>query len=127
MPIYEYVCQDCEARFQRLVRGFKDPAELICPRCKSFELRRAVSRFATPKSEEARMEALADPSMFAGLDENDPKSIAKWAKKMGKEMMDEGGEDWESMVEQMVEEEEGKKGEGGEDGSAAQATDLGWG
>lgn len=127
MPIYEYICQGCNASFQRLVLGFKDPAELVCPRCKGIELRRAISRFATPKSEEARMEALADPSMFAGLDENDPKSIAKWAKKMGKEMMDEGGEDWESMVEQMAEEEAGKKGEGGEDGSAAQATNLGWG
>ena len=45
-----------------------------------------MSRFAAPKSEEARMEAFADPSKFGDLDENDPKSMARFMKKMGKEM-----------------------------------------
>ncbi len=133
MPIYEYVCPNCNGRFQKLVRGFSDPVGLACPRCASLEVRRAVSRVAVLKSEESRADALADPSMFAGLDETDPRSIARWAKKLGKELGEEAGEDWDSMVEEMLEEElsgEGEEGEN-EDGSAKRSSkkpdDLGWG
>jgi len=133
MPIYEYLCPNCNGRFQKLVRGFSDPAGLACPRCASLEVQRAVSRVAVLKSEESRADALADPSMFAGLDETDPRSIARWAKKLGKELGEEAGEDWDSMVEEMLEEELSGAGEDGEDedGSAKRHSkkpdDLGWG
>jgi len=133
MPIYEYICPSCNGRFQKLVQGFSDPVGLACPRCASSEVQRAVSRVAVLKSEESRADALADPSMFAGLDENDPRSIARWAKKLGKELGEEAGEDWDSMVEEMLEEElsgEGKDGED-EDGTTKKNVkkpdDLGWG
>jgi len=45
-----------------------------------------LSRFASPKSEAARLEALAEPDNLAGLDENDPQSMARFMKKMGDEM-----------------------------------------
>lgn len=73
------------------------------------------------------MDQLADPSMFAGLDESDPRSIARWAKKLGKELGDEAGEDWNEVVDQMLEEEmdgEGEEGAGG--GKPKKADDLGW-
>lgn len=125
MPIYEYSCLSCQGRFQKLVRGFSDPPDLACPRCQSTSIQRAISRFATVKSEEARIEAMADPSMFAGLDENDPRSIAQWAKKMGKQLGDDAGEDWDEMVDQMLEEE---LGEGSKEGEAGQKKpdNLGW-
>lgn len=129
MPIYEYTCAACHARFQRLVRGFNDPPDLLCPRCGSDRIRRAISRFATLKSEEARIDAMADPSTFAGLDENDPRSIARWAKKMGKELGEDAGEDWDEMVDQMLEEElSGKSGEeeGDESGGSPREDNLGW-
>ncbi len=126
MPIYEYSCLDCNGRFQKLVQGFSDPADLACPRCQSTHLQRAISRFARVKSEDERMEALADPSTFSGIDENDPRSIAQWAKRMGKQLGDEAGEDWDQMVEQMLEEE--LSGEANKDGSGAKKEDqLGWG
>ncbi len=133
MPIYEYLCPSCNGRFQKLVRGFSDPAGLACPRCGSADVRRAISRVAQLKSEESRADALADPSMFAGLDENDPRSIARWAKKLGKELGEEAGEDWDEMVDQMLEEEmngeEGEGEEGAEPGQrpAKKPDDLGWG
>jgi putative FmdB family regulatory protein len=127
MPIYEYSCKDCNARFQKLVRGFGDPPHLACPRCGSIQVGRMVSRFATVKSEEARMDALADPSTFAGLDENDPRSVAQWAKKMGKELGEEAGEDWDEMVEEMLEEEmSGKKDDDESGGTRKPSDDLGW-
>jgi putative FmdB family regulatory protein len=129
MPIYEYLCPACNGSFQKLVTGFRDPSGLACPRCGSKEVRRAVSRVSVVKSEEARVDALSNPSMFAGLDENDPRSIARWAKKLGKELGDEAGEDWNEMVDQMLEEEmSGEEGEDGEGGKQSKkADDLGWG
>jgi putative FmdB family regulatory protein len=125
MPIYEYACQNCNGRFQKLVRGFTTPAGLQCPRCQSSNIKRAISRFATIKSEEARMEALADPASLAGLDEQDPRSIAQWAKRMGKQLGEEAGEDWDQMVEEMLEEELGGKDK--DKGAAGgKQDDLGW-
>ena len=121
MPIYEYLCQECHGRFQRLVGGFTDPPDLRCPRCGTTEVRKAISRFAVMQSEESRLESLADPSSLAGLDENDPASIARWAKKMGKQMGEDMDEDWDQMVDEMMEEEMSGKG------SAEESNDLGWG
>jgi putative FmdB family regulatory protein len=127
MPIYEYLCSQCNGKFQRLVRGFSDPADLACPRCGTDQVRRAVSRFAVLTSEDARVEAMADPANFSGLDENDPRSIARWAKKMGKELGEEAGEDWDQMVDQMLDEElNGEQPDGDAASSARPADDLGW-
>jgi hypothetical protein len=61
-----------------------------------------MSRFAMPRSEDARLESLGDPSNLGGIDENDPKSMARWMRRMGKEMgEDVGGEDFDEMVDQM--------------------------
>ena len=54
------------------------------------------------RSEESRLDSLADPSSLSGIDENDPKSMARWMRKMGREMGDEmGGEDFDQMVDEM--------------------------
>ncbi|HEX5689889.1 MAG TPA: zinc ribbon domain-containing protein, partial [Roseiflexaceae bacterium] len=64
-------------------------------------------------------------------DENDPRSIARWAKKLGKELGEEAGDDWDEMVDQMLDEELGDdeevEGEGKRKKSAAATDDLGWG
>ena len=127
MPIYEYFCPQCNGQFQKLVRGFSDPAGLACPRCANTAVRRAVSRVSVVKSEDARFENMADPSMLAGLDESDPRSIARWAKKLGKELGEEAGDDWDEMVDQMMEEEMGGDGAGDEPGAQPKKPDnLGW-
>jgi hypothetical protein len=77
-----------------------------------------MSRFARLRSEDDRLDALADPGSFGDLDENDPKSVARWAKKMGKELGEDVGEDFDQMMEEAVEEEAGgagKEGGAGED------------
>jgi hypothetical protein len=93
----------------------KEIPKLRCKKCSSSGLDRIVSRVNVVKSEEARLESLADPSKLGGLDENDPKSIARWMKKMGKEMGEEmGGEDFDQMVDEAMVESEGGGGPGGE-------------
>jgi len=44
------------------------------------------------------MENLADPSSLAGLDENDPKSMARWMRKMSNEMGEDLGPEFSEVV-----------------------------
>jgi len=103
MPIYEYSCQDCRKRFSLLEGVGTIKADKSCPVCKSKHLKKLISMFSVPKSEEARLEALADPSRLSGIDENDPKSVMKWAKKMGKELGEDMGDDFDQMLESEME------------------------
>jgi hypothetical protein len=64
-----------------------------------------MSRFATVKSEEARLESLADSGGLGDLDENDPSSVARFMKKMGRELGDDLGDDFESAVDEAMDEE----------------------
>ncbi len=106
MPIYEYLCNSCKKRVSLLIRNIKTPPTPVCSRCGSRELTRLLSRFAVVKSEEARFESMADPSKFGDLDETDPKSVARWAKRMGKELGEDLGEGLDEMMEGGMEEGE---------------------
>jgi len=82
--------------------------EPVCKFCKGKDLEQLFSRFATPKSEESRLESLADPSSLSGLDENDPGSVARWMKKMGRELGEDfGGEDIDQLAEEAAQEAAG--------------------
>ena len=110
MPIYEYECHDCRRRVSLLVRRLSSPETPACPRCGSTALSRLMSRFTTVKSEEARLESLAEGGGAGDLDENDPASVARFMKKMGKEFGDELGDDFDSAVDEAMTE----AGDGGE-------------
>ncbi len=101
MPIYEYRCADCKRRVSVFFRSFSDTAtsKATCPNCGGEHLSRLVSRVATVKSEEARLDALSDPSSFGDVDENDPKSVARFMRKMGNQM---GGEELGPEFNEMV-------------------------
>ncbi|MBI4841123.1 MAG: zinc ribbon domain-containing protein [candidate division NC10 bacterium] len=118
MPIYEYHCDDCRRRVSILVRSISNPGRPTCPRCGGHHLERLMSRFARLRSEDDRLDALADPSSFGDLDENDPKTIARFAKKMGGELGEDLGEDFDQVMEEALEEEAagaGKSADGGDD------------
>ena len=87
MPIYEYRCQSCQnkvgIRMSYAEYGVKKP---VCPVCGGKDLKRAIGRVRIAKSEDRRLEDLSDPSALGDVDENDPKSIGRALKKMGKEM-----------------------------------------
>ena len=126
MPIYEYECQGCRRRVSVLVRSLAGHASPRCPRCGSAELSRLMSRFAMVKSEDARLESLADPSQYGDLDENDPKSVARFMKRMGQEMGEDLGEDLDAAMEEtMAEGDSDGGGVGGEGGLAAGSGDEG--
>lgn len=47
MPLYEYICEECGSRFEKLVRMSDDPRAIRCPSCASGKVERALSMFAT--------------------------------------------------------------------------------
>ena len=62
---------------------------------------RLVSRVAVLKSEESRMDDLADDAALADVDESDPRSIARWARRMGEQLGEDVGDDFREMVDQL--------------------------
>ena len=105
MPIYEYRCDNCGKISEFLLIKSEGTFTPQCKRCKSEKMSRVLSRVRVVRSEESRMESLADPSKWGGLDEKDPKSMARWMKRMGKELGEDAGEDVDQMVEEAMEEE----------------------
>jgi putative FmdB family regulatory protein len=100
MPIYEYGCYDCRKKVSVFFRSFSavQTEQAVCPRCEGTNIKRLISKVAFVRSEESRLEGLADPSSFAGLDENDPKSMARWLRKMGNEVGEELGDEFDEVV-----------------------------
>ncbi len=94
MPIYEYRCQKCRRRFSVFWRSFSAIEEgvVTCKYCQSTDVRRLVSRVRVARSEDSRLEDMADPSAWGDFDENDPKSMGRFMRKMVNEMGDEAGD-----------------------------------
>ncbi|MHB1132023.1 MAG: FmdB family zinc ribbon protein [Chloroflexota bacterium] len=114
MPIYEYRCSSCGLRQSIFFRGFSTVAsEISCRRCGSTALQRLVSRFFAAKSEDAQLESLADPSNLGGVDENDPRSVARWARKMARETGEDMGSEFDEMVARLEAGEMPDEGEAG--------------
>jgi putative FmdB family regulatory protein len=103
MPIYEYGCYDCRKRVNVFFRSFSEAETKIaaCPRCGGANLKRLISRVAVLRSEESRLESMADPGNLAGLDENDPKSIARWMRKMSSEMGEDLGGEFNEVIDRL--------------------------
>ncbi len=103
MPIYEYRCQDCRRHVTIFLRSFTEAGTAAprCPRCGGTKLTRLVSRVAVLRSEESRLDDLADPSSLGDLDENDPKSTARWMRRMSSEMGEDLGDEFDEVVDRL--------------------------
>ena len=51
MPIYEYVCNDCDQEFEKLVPFSQTEKAPICPQCQSENTKKKVSVFASAASQ----------------------------------------------------------------------------
>jgi len=89
MPIYEYQCHQCHRRVSLLWRTMSAAVEgqPVCPRCGSTQL--------------SRLDNLADPSSLGDVDENDPKSLARWMRKMSGEMGEDLGDEFREVVDRL--------------------------
>jgi putative FmdB family regulatory protein len=125
MPIYEYRCQDCRRRVSRFYRSFADVEEnASCPRCGGKRLTRLISRVSVVRSEESRLDDMTDPSMLGDLDENDPKSMARWMRRMSAETGEEMPEEFDEVIDRL---ERGQSPDEIEEAIPGLAEDMGGG
>lgn len=101
MPIYEFRCNRCRSRVSVFQRRIEAPGAAVCEKCGSDDLTRLISRFAVVRGEDAMLESLDDDAMFAGVDENDPKSVAAWARKMSAQFGEEMEPEFDEMIDRM--------------------------
>jgi putative FmdB family regulatory protein len=101
MPTYDYVCLDCRNRFDVFMTYSEYGSKPVaCPHCASSNIKRRAPRVRILKSDEARMEQLADPSMLGNLDE-DPKALGQMMRKMGSEMGEELPPQFDEVVDRL--------------------------
>ena len=99
MPIYEYRCTACRRKLTVLTMRVSEAVDPVCEHCGSRDLTRLLSRFAMVRSEDARLDDLTSDAALGDVDESDPKSMARWMKKMGSELGEDLGDDLEAMDE----------------------------
>ncbi|MCC6602704.1 MAG: zinc ribbon domain-containing protein [Anaerolineae bacterium] len=102
MPFYDYRCQAC-GKPARLQFSYSEYGKVqpVCPHCGSLEIKRRISRVALGKSEDARMDSMMEGDSLAGLDENDPRSLGKFMRKMGNEMGEDLGDEFNEVVDRL--------------------------
>lgn len=58
MPIYEYACRKCSAKFEQLVRSMKSAEDPVkCPKCGSDQTARSLSVFAVSSAQGSSSDA----------------------------------------------------------------------
>ena len=97
MPVYEYYCADCHTIYSFRVLSFDAKKKPKCPDCGAKKLEKKISMFAISKgrSEDDANEEFPDIDESAlerammsleneasGLDEEDPKAMAKFMRKL---------------------------------------------
>ena len=60
MPIYEYTCQGCGAKFEQLQRSMSNEVKPKCPDCGSPKTARAMSVFAVGADSGGKSSASSD-------------------------------------------------------------------
>ena len=98
MPNYEYRCLNCHRRFEIFLKYNEyGQEEILCPHCQSSNIHRKIGRLRFARSDESRLENLADPANLAGLDE-DPRSLGKMMRQMSREAGEEMGPDFDEVI-----------------------------
>lgn len=103
MPIYEFRCQSCGKRVSWFRHSFSEAESQkpSCASCGSQELVRLLSRVAVLRSEDARLDAWADPALMGDLDENDPRSMGRWMRRMSQEAGEDLGDEFEEVTDRL--------------------------
>ena len=101
MPNYEYRCLNCNRSFE-VYLPYSDYGKKKnqCPHCDSENVQRRIGRIRFARSEDSRLEDLADPSKLDGL-EDDPKAMARMMRQMSGELGEELGPEFDEVVDRL--------------------------
>ncbi len=101
MPTYDFVCRNCDQPFDVFLSYTEYGSKKVtCVHCGSRNVRRRMTRIRVAKSEESRMDGMADESALEGL-ENDPQALGQMMKKMGREMGEDLPPEFDDMVDRL--------------------------
>jgi len=102
MPTYDFICNNCNERFDVFLTFAEYGKKTVkCTHCKSKNVRRRMTKVRIAKSDDSRMESMADDfSGFENMDD-DPKEMARVMKKMGREMGEELPPEFNEVVDRL--------------------------
>ncbi len=101
MPNYPYRCLDCKRRFEIfLTYSEYGNRPVACPHCNSQNVTRRIGRVRFARSEESRLENMADPGDLEGL-EDDPRAMGKMMRTMSKEMGEDVGPEFNEVIDRL--------------------------
>jgi putative FmdB family regulatory protein len=102
VPVFEYRCQDCKRKFSALIGMTAESDDEKCPHCGSANTAKLVSRFARIRSEDDRIDHMADHLEAIG-EPDSPKAMREVVREMGKAMDEDLADEMEEMFESDME------------------------
>lgn len=101
MPYYDYRCMDCKKRFSIFMTYSEYGTKPVhCAACKSDRVQRKIGRIRVARSEESRLENLADPGNLDGL-EDDPRALGRMMRSMSNEMGEDMGPEFGEVIDRL--------------------------
>ena len=101
MPTYQFRCLNCKRRFEVYLSYSEYGQKIVtCTHCASPNVQRRIGRIRFARSEESRLDTLADPSGLEGL-EDDPRALGSMMRKMGREMGEEMGPEFDEVIDRL--------------------------
>jgi putative FmdB family regulatory protein len=98
MPRYEFRCLDCQRRFDVFFTYTQYGTKPVkCVHCESENVQRKIGRVRVARSEENRLETMADPDSLAGLDD-DPRELGRMMRTMSREMGEDMGPEFDEVI-----------------------------
>ena len=101
MPIYEFKCNNCGAIKSVLVKGFKDPDDVVCDACGSHEFKRIISRVNYHQSGSDRLSSYNPASRHSDSFYQDTRNIGLHAEHMLKQSGVKPTEEFKSKLERL--------------------------
>ena len=102
MPTYDFICNNCAQRFDVFLTFSEYGTKTVtCTHCGSKNIRRRMTKVRIAKSEESRIDSMAD--QFSGIEglEDDPRAMGKMMRKMGKEMGEDLPPEFDDVVDRL--------------------------
>lgn len=98
MPIYEYLCGKCNLIFQFYIRTPGSGSVPACPRCGDPGLERVMSSFSTTRRASSSAGDMDGSPDLGGLDESDPRSMARAIRHMADDMGEDLGPELDEAI-----------------------------
>jgi putative FmdB family regulatory protein len=98
MPYYPYRCLDCKKRFDIfLAYSQYGQVAVNCTHCGSANVQRRINKVRIARSEDSRMENMADSGDLDGLEE-DPRAMGRMMRQMSQEMGEDMGPEFDEVI-----------------------------